>query len=123
MLAGEEPLSFINAVFLTEDACYDGHLNSDVFNQELKLLLQAISYISTPSLIEYEGKDKEIINKHAAIFKVLTDSIFIKIDSANTLAHLPFAYDFEDAWGHNDCTKMFVSKLLATGSGNCHSLH
>ncbi|MDR2065005.1 MAG: hypothetical protein LBP85_04780 [Prevotellaceae bacterium] len=122
MLTGKEPVSFINAVFLTEDAYYDGYLNTDVFDDELSALIHVITYISNPELITYEGKDKEVISKHAAIFKVLTDSIFIEIDSANTLIHLPFAYDFEDTWGNIDWTKMFVSKLLATSSGNCHSL-
>lgn len=36
--------------------------------------------------------------------------------------HLPFKYDFEDYMGIKDYSKMFVSKLLSTGSGQCHSL-
>lgn len=36
--------------------------------------------------------------------------------------HLPFKYDFEDFMGVKDYSKMFVSKLLSTGSGQCHSL-
>ncbi|MDR7208837.1 hypothetical protein [Flavobacterium piscis] len=36
--------------------------------------------------------------------------------------HLPFKYDFEDYMGVKDYSKMFVSKLLSTGSGQCHSL-
>lgn len=122
MLTNEEPLSFINAVFVTEDAYYDGRLNTDVFNRELELLLQLIINISNPDLIEYTGKDKEEMTKHAAIFRVMTDTVSIILDSVNILEHLPYAYDFEDAWGHDDWTKMFVSKLMLTGSGNCHSL-
>jgi hypothetical protein len=122
MLSGEEPLSFVNAVFSTEDAYYEGKLNTDIFNQKLEILLQMITYISNPNLIEYEGKDKDFITQHAAIFRVMTDSVFIAIDSATTLIHLPYVYNFEDAWGHDDWTKMFVSKLMVTGNGNCHSL-
>lgn len=36
--------------------------------------------------------------------------------------HLPLTYDFEDYMGIKDYSKMFVSKLLSTGSGQCHSL-
>jgi hypothetical protein len=122
MLQGEESLSFINAVFAVEDAYFDGELEVDVFNQELDILLRLIKSLSNSDFMTYTGKDKSEIIKHAAIFKVLTDSVPIFIDSATTLVHLPYTYDFEDNYGHTDWTKMFVSKLMLTGSGNCHSL-
>jgi hypothetical protein len=31
-------------------------------------------------------------------------------------------YDFEDLMGQKDRSKMFVTKLLDTNTGNCHSL-
>jgi hypothetical protein len=62
------------------------------------------------------------MTKHAALFKIITDSVSIYLDSIHTLIHLPYTYDFEDVWGNADWSKMFVSKLLATGKGNCHSL-
>ena len=34
----------------------------------------------------------------------------------------PKQYDFEDVFGKNDWTKMFVTKLMDTNSGQCHSL-
>lgn len=36
--------------------------------------------------------------------------------------HKAFEYDFKDYMGEKDWSKMFVSKLLKTGSGQCHSL-
>lgn len=33
-----------------------------------------------------------------------------------------YTYDMEDFWGEKDWTKMFVTKLIYTQSGNCHSL-
>ena len=36
--------------------------------------------------------------------------------------HKAFKYDFEDFWGVDDYSKMFVSKLMNTGAGQCHSL-
>jgi len=122
MLQGEDSLNFVNAVFAVEDAYFDGKLDIDVFNQELDFLLKLIESFSKFDLVQYAGKDKLEISKHAAIFKVLTDTIPIFIDSATTLLHLPYTYDFEDSYGHSDWTKMFVSKLMLTGKGNCHSL-
>lgn len=36
--------------------------------------------------------------------------------------HKAIRYDFEDYMGAKDWSKMFVSKLLKTGSGQCHSM-
>ncbi|MFN9798840.1 MAG: hypothetical protein ACK54P_02370 [Bacteroidota bacterium] len=36
--------------------------------------------------------------------------------------HKPYQYDFDDFKGETDWTKMFVTKLLKTGKGQCHSL-
>ncbi|MFZ4931237.1 hypothetical protein [Chryseobacterium sp. Mn2064] len=36
--------------------------------------------------------------------------------------HKAFEYDFKDYMGEKDYSKMFVSKLLKTGSGQCHSM-
>lgn len=36
--------------------------------------------------------------------------------------HKAYKYDFEDYMGQKDHSKMFVSKLLKTGSGQCHSM-
>lgn len=36
--------------------------------------------------------------------------------------HFPLNYDFEDYRGDKDWSKMFVSKLLRTGKGQCHSM-
>lgn len=38
------------------------------------------------------------------------------------VAHEPFTYDFNDFFGKNSWSRMFVGKLLDTGSGNCHSM-
>ncbi|MNS13493.1 hypothetical protein D3C72_450890 [compost metagenome] len=36
--------------------------------------------------------------------------------------HFPIKYDFEDYWGRDDWAKMFVTKLLKTNTGQCHSM-
>ena len=36
--------------------------------------------------------------------------------------YVPFGYDFTDVFGHKERENLFVSKLLETRKGNCHSL-
>jgi len=122
MLLGNINLNFKEAILSTEDAYYGGTLNTELLTQRYDLLLHLIKDMSNSELIEYSKNDKNIIVNHAAIFKVLTDTILIPLDSIHVFAHTPFIYDFEDPLGQTDWTKMFVSKLLETGKGNCHSL-
>lgn len=38
------------------------------------------------------------------------------------IINYPYAYNFDDFFGHLDWANMFVSKLLITHKGNCHSM-
>jgi len=122
MLVGKRPLIFKDAVLATENSYYDGLLNKNRINQELDILTKIIKSTSSYELISYNAPDKDIVTKHAAMFKVLMDTIPIVIDSAHVFFHTPYIYDFDDMWGQKDWSKMFVSKLLISGNGNCHSM-
>jgi hypothetical protein len=122
MLTGEIPLSFKDAVFATEIAYYGEDIDIEYLNSEINFLVELVSVISNSDLVLYEKKDRDIILKHAAIFKVMSDSLIIPIDSTHVFLHTPYVYDFNDPFGQKDWSKMFVSKLLETGKGNCHSL-
>lgn len=122
MLNNKTSLSFANAVFMTEEAYCDTCINVERLNTELDLLLKLVKQISNSNIITYTGADKNIIVRQASLFKLMTDSTLIQIDSVNNLKLQPYTYDFSDPFGEKDWTKMFVSKLLETGKGNCHSL-
>jgi len=122
MLTDEIPLSFKDAVFATENTFENGSLDLDMLNNEIITLVQLSNIISNSGLIEYQGKDKDYITKHAALFEVFTDSIIIPFDSTHIFIHFPYSYDFDDPFGQKEWSSMFVSKLLETGKGNCHSL-
>ena len=122
MLTGKTSLNFKKAVLTTENAYHDGNLNIDKINNEIDILVNLINVVLTRNSLIYYESDKSIIEKQAAIFKILTDSIPLAFDSTYLYVHIPFTYDFEDMWGQKDWTKMFVSKLLIAGNGNCHSL-
>jgi len=122
MLRDEAPLSFKNAVWATENAYHNDSLNMEAFNQEIDRIARLANFISNTELIIYTGKDKDFVTKHAALFKIIIDSIKIPFDSTHTFIHSPYIYDFDDPFGQKDWSSMFVSKLMETGKGNCHSL-
>ena len=47
---------------------------------------------------------------------------FYDYSQEGTVIHTPYSYDFNDFFGKDDWTQMFVSKLLVSKSGQCHSL-
>jgi len=122
MLTSKTPLNFKKAVFATENAYFDGLLDDDKINDEIETLVKLINAVSDTNPLVYNESDKDTVVKQAAIFKVLTDTIPIILDSTNVFFHTPYTYDFDDMWAQKDWTKMFVSKLLKTGNGNCHSM-
>ncbi len=122
MLSGKAYLNFKEAVLLTENAYYDGKLDIHKLAQQDEILSYIIGNLSKTELINYSEKDKDIVTKHAAIFKILTDTILVPMDSNRIFVHTPYTYDFEDPLGQSNWSKMFVSKLLEKGKGNCHSL-
>jgi hypothetical protein len=120
MLDGRYPLSFKRAVFLTENAYFNNRLSFKDFNQRIAgyaQMCRIIKEATEPHLL-YDRDDKENVARNAAVFQFMKDST--RLFSGRTLT--PFRYDFEDFDGDTDWSKMFVSKLITTHKGNCHSL-
>ena len=122
MLNEKVSLSFKEAVICTENAYLEGKLNHELIYNEFDKIKKLTKKISENITIEYNGTDKVNILTNEALFKVFQDTIPLALDTNHILIHFPFTYDFDDMWGEKDWTKMFVSKLLATGKGNCHSM-
>ena len=122
MLTDEISLNFKDAVFATEIAFYEKDTDVEDLYNEIEALVGLVEIFSISELIPYEKKDKDIVLKHASIFRIMCDSIIIPLDSTHVFIHSPYSYDFDDPFGQKDWSNMFVSKLLETGKGNCHSL-
>lgn len=115
-------LSFKEAVFIVEDTYLDHQLDKEQFDKHITLLSQlALQSIQSRELL-YNYSDKEDIEKYAAIFSLMTDTTLIQVDENKIMQFMPYTYDFNDIWGHQYWENMFVSKLLSTQKGNCHSL-
>lgn len=122
MLTGKTQLNFKKAVFSVENAYYNGKLDPYWFEKEIMLLKGFVNGVTKYNSLEYNESDKESVRTNAAIFRVLTDTIPIVFDSGKVVYHLPYTYDFNDVFGFIHWENNFVSKLLHTGEGNCHSL-
>lgn len=121
MLSGHNPISFRKAVLATESAYLDGAINIARFDSTILDLVTQCTHVRLSNPLIYDRKDKETVSKWASIFKVMTDTTARPLGNVY-IVYPPFKYDFEDFYGERDWTKMFVSKLLESGSGNCHSL-
>lgn len=123
MLEGKTSLSFKRAVFNTENAYLGNKLIYEVFDSTIQSIIPIInSWVKAKHLVNYHEADSVMVTKSGAIFVVMKDTLLIR-STANTIEkRYPFTYDFDDFFGRNDWTKMFVTKLLDSGSGNCHSL-
>lgn len=125
MLEGIQDYNFKRAVFLVENAYYDDSLDYDDFSAQITFLKRLADNVRTSNeySFEYDYPDREKVLVYASVFKLMMDTIYvIEPLQAKVSYHIPFTYDFEDVFGENKWQKMFVSKLLKTSKGNCHSL-
>lgn len=122
MLLDSSKYDFKEAVFSVENAYSETNLDTISLNKKIAFLKELSQRLIESRTLKYQGKDKEVVAKYAALFSVLKDSIPIQDAEGNIYSYVPYSYDFEDPFGHEDWSNMFVSKLLKTGKGNCHSL-
>jgi len=101
--------------FLVENAYFGNTLDKAGFD---KIINQSGQFIKNK--MKEQGYD---LNSNAAknfmLFQFFSETLQLK---SNSQTHLPFKYDFDDYMGVKNYAKMFVTKLLDTGSGQCHSM-
>lgn len=119
MLKGEKPCNLKRAVFLTENAYFDNRMTFDWFSADISGNADIIK-----TYIEQNGYD---FNKPTAkkwgLRQFLADTVQLKDEKGKvTFTHKPYGYDFEDPWGKQDWSKQFVTKLMGSSKGQCHSM-
>lgn len=119
MLGPDSVFSLIKAVHLVENAYFDEKLSFKKFS----------AMISKESSLCNEIIKQEKLNpndntvKNYAIQKLYSKDTKFSYKDLNTIKTFkPLEYDFEDFRADKDWTKMFVTKLLLTGKGQCHSM-
>lgn len=121
MLDDGTKYNFKQAVFSVENAYLDGKLDTVSANREIKMLKNLCNSLINDRFLAYVESDKKDVNKWASAYQVMCDSIPIVIEDKQ-YKYVPFVYDFNDVFGNQDVSSMFVSKLLYARKGNCHSL-
>lgn len=99
MLTGKKELNLKEAIFTTENAYFDGNLSHYKFENSLQQFTSFIKSLSTNKLISYNHTDFHSVNTHAAIFRMMTDTIPVHVSDTTLLYHLPFQYNFDDYAG------------------------
>jgi hypothetical protein len=110
MLENRKPVEFKRAVFVTENAYYENKLDYRAFCDEIAVIGSKLK-----TMIAQKGIGRYKTAGNWAAFSFMTDTI-----AYNDFK--PFTYDFDDFMASKDWSKMFVTKLLKTHGGNCHSL-
>jgi hypothetical protein len=121
MLVNENSYSFKKAVFSVENAYLNNTLDTVNCNKQIKFLTNLSNSLIKDRFLAYLEKDKPMVNKWASVFQVMHDTIPINYND-KIYKYSPFGYEFNDVFGHKTRENLFVSKLLETHKGNCHSL-
>lgn len=126
MLSGKRKLSVAEAYFMMENAYGEAYLTQSEFNSTIH---QSADFIRQWMIQNGQNlKDNTAINYAVQQFIGNKLSIALPsqkndgINSMQTVSHLPFFYDYNDYQGDKDHRNYFLTKCLATGSGQCNSM-
>ncbi|MCJ7932596.1 MAG: hypothetical protein MUW56_02910 [Chryseobacterium sp.] len=108
-----ENYSLTEANFTVENAFYDNKQNL----QQFKSGIQRTAKQLLQKMKERKQDTESHVSKNLMLFEY-----FSKDMKLGGTTHKAYEYDFKDYMGQKDYSKMFVSKLLKTGSGQCHSM-
>ncbi|MFZ5551982.1 MAG: hypothetical protein ACOZCO_02615 [Bacteroidota bacterium] len=123
MLEGKQKISVAAAYFEMESAYGSSYLTKKEYESIIKESADFIKKWLAQN--GYDLKSNEAL--HLGIQKFMGDTLTITsvtVDKTGTLTttHFPFSYDFEDFKAEKDFRNYFLTKSLATGSGQCNSL-
>ena len=119
MLTGKSPLNLKQAVFTVENAYFESQMDYEQFEKSIKNAVD----ICNLKMAEYGIDNPSDLVKNFTIFNYMSDTLHLNIPGKEQqLTHYPFQYDFKDYMGNKNWSNMFVSKLMATNSGQCHSM-
>lgn len=126
MLSGGSKLSLTDAYFIMESAYGDSYITQSEYK---KVIQQSADFIRQWMLQnKLDVQDNTAINYAVQQFmgKPLSITSPRKATdgktSMKTSTHLPFRYDYNDFTGEKDHRNFFLTKCLASGTGQCNSM-
>lgn len=110
-----EDYSIADATFFVENAFYD---NDKKFQSIYQDYIRKASSVIRNKIRQKNIDDDDNASKNLILFQ------YFSTDTRQNgkVLHKAVKYDFDDYWGAEDYSKMFVSKLMRTNTGQCHSM-
>ncbi len=126
MLSGKRKMSIAEAYFTMENAYGEAYLTHTEFRSTIQ---QSADFIRQ-WMIQHNLNLKNNADINYAVQQFMGEELNIVVSKQNndkgqtvgTISHKPFKYDFSDYTGDKDHKNFFVTKCLATGTGQCNSL-
>lgn len=119
MLSDSIPLNIERAVFLIENAYSGNQLNFDNFQKSIN---ERVDYCKW-RMKELKLDSHDGLAQNMVIFSLLTDTLNIRQPGTEkTITHYPLKYNLDDYDSQKNFTSHFVTTLLATNVGQCHSM-
>lgn len=113
-----DSFSITKAVYLSEAVYYDYPFSYADFLQAIQ---QRAGFVK--QILKQEGmSQKNSFAVHYAIQKLFSQNYVLHEANNKQTIIKKIEYDFDDFFGDNDYSKMFVTKLLQTNSGQCRSM-
>jgi len=114
-----DSFSVTKAIYLTESAWYNKPPSFKQFEDAIKIRAEIVKQILKHERINPNSN----VAKNYGIQKLYKqDNRFIHPKTKQTLIAPKITYDFNDPYGDKNWSNMFLTKLLATGKGQCHSM-
>lgn len=119
MLNGQDTLNLGRAVFLIENAY---HNNKYDYNEYKDAIKSRVAFCNQK--IEEERLDKnDNLVKNMMLFRFIVDTLEVKDKvTRKPLTHFPIKYNYEDYESKISYDSHFVTTLMQTGVGQCHSM-
>jgi hypothetical protein len=114
-----DSFSISKAVFTVENAFLGNKYSYESFDKALKQRAELVKQILKRENLN--TKNNTALNYGIMKLYQQKNNYYDK-KTKQTYSVKPFKYDFEDFRGEKDYTKMFTSKMLSTGKGQCHSM-
>ena len=116
MQEGKLPFSLKDAFYIYERTYGKGYLT---YEEYTNVLTESVVFIRQWAKEQgYSLHQREAA--HYCIQRFMRDTLYVHQPVKKK--HLPFFYDFTDYTGTQDVRNMHVTKTLATGTGQCHTL-
>lgn len=119
MLDGRKELNLGRAVFLIENAW---HNNKYDYNEYVKGIKAGVDFCNRKIEEEKLDRDDNLV-KNMMLFRLVSDTLKIKNrTTGKTQTHYPIKYNYDDYESKISYDSHFVTTLMQTGLGQCHSM-